>query len=1459
MASNFTDVSTTEERATEFKAIPGQFNIDEALGIVECFVAGIGNKDSVGDVCLPGAFGASLKRRKPRVVWGHNWNEPIGKVLDIYEVGPNDQRLPMKMRKAGIGGLYAKVQFNLKSERGKEAFNSVAFFGEEQEWSIGYKTLDAVFDPTQQANLLKEVELYEVSPVLHGANQLTGTISIKSDQPIKDPKGGLTAAGRKYFKQKEGANLKPGVKGPANTPEKMRRKGSFLTRFFTNPSGPMTKPDGSPTRLALSAAAWGEPVPKNRSDAAKLAAKGRRLLERYENTKEKAANQGDKCPVATKEVAVNIRNRQKAIETAGYGPLNPKEKNDTFWSKKADRWDVDLVEAKKQLCGNCAAFIKTDKMLNCIESGLSAGDKAMGSSWDVIEAGDLGYCEAFDFKCAASRTCDAWIVGGPITEAKSYDDDDLEYSDVVADEFKGHGGSYYPSTDVLSNSTVGMVGDLTKALAERFSAPVQVRHVEKNMVVFDVMNGGQTITMRMGYHWEGDEFMFGDPQQVRAETVYIPTDSPAGHTPSHVFSSPRSSDKPFDQAQIGIERKPDSDCGCGCNGAGSCGTSSPFITWEKMKEKFPGMHMFIRSTGAQKSEIFDVLNTVCDYYGIELKNLEDGLCVPFIDEVDDDAHEAIMNLAQNLSSNFQKKNLRTGLNKRKIERFDPNAWDGDDDGLVQDATQYERPAKPRTSGAMSGGSESSNARRYAYASRAKFDTRKSLLAKEMYWSPENSGTVTAVLNDGRTVKFEKVSWDAATQAGDPSKDIDDFIKFLSKRDGIKISANKVNIEKYSNYERPTKPGTSGSMATGDKPPRKPKIANNYQDYLNSAAGMATRLGLHIADDKKPDDKPGDEPGDEPDKPETPSQSGKMSFDEVKKFAQNESRAQKPFDKSIVDKYSSRVDAMPYGENKTNAQTYLGRLSAAINLFDDKNELNLANALNNYLDRIVGRRNEKAKEAYEKYVNDKNAAIGRINRFIEILDSLTGNGRAPSASGKMSSPSDGPKARGEDELRAVREMAIAYPWLSEKDLNEIAVIARIGNPEDITPLAKRLNRPEKEVAKILDEFGDRRDRVGKFATENKTPSSDIDNAQKIRAFSNDSMGLWGLLFDNGLFNYMTPQQYYRYSETMDKVFDIESRQIFEGESPDLYDEKDELLDSLVDDVLDAENNRTKTENDALQKLTVNNPEMYNKAKKQLEAIQNMRTELRTSWMKVNASISNANDESEMADLADAYFEFKDEMLKRLNQANNDLIKTLRIQPPFRNVNNNNGGQSPSASGNMAVTNRGKKLSRDEMLKLIANLYNRGLSSREMIDALSANNKIYVDSLSDIYSLVSAARKNGLIKKYRRPGKKNPKPSSKVQLSKISKFVQYRDNLIVELGKKYPNATYPALTIMLLKKIRIPDGVPEYHKRFSPYLVQQVLQKNNLKRANPKQSFKDNLELNRFLRIYWAEQKKLRNKK
>jgi hypothetical protein len=104
----------------------------------------------------------------------------------------------------------------------------------------------------------------------------------------RDPAGGLTAKGREFYKKTEGAHLKPGVKGAADTPEKMKRKGSFLTRHFTNPRGPMMK-DGNPTRLALSAHAWGEPVPKTEAAAKKLAAKGRALLKKY-HTKQEASS-----------------------------------------------------------------------------------------------------------------------------------------------------------------------------------------------------------------------------------------------------------------------------------------------------------------------------------------------------------------------------------------------------------------------------------------------------------------------------------------------------------------------------------------------------------------------------------------------------------------------------------------------------------------------------------------------------------------------------------------------------------------------------------------------------------------------------------------------------------------------------------------------------------------------------------------------------------------------------------------------------------------------------------------------------------------------------------------------------------------------------------------------------------------------------------------------------------------
>lgn len=100
----------------------------------------------------------------------------------------------------------------------------------------------------------------------------------------RDPKGGLTAAGRAEFARTEGAHLKPGVKKPIKdmSVTEMKRKGSWAVRFYGR-SGrlpALRDADGKPTRFALTAAAWGEPVPKTIAAARKIADRGRRLLAR---------------------------------------------------------------------------------------------------------------------------------------------------------------------------------------------------------------------------------------------------------------------------------------------------------------------------------------------------------------------------------------------------------------------------------------------------------------------------------------------------------------------------------------------------------------------------------------------------------------------------------------------------------------------------------------------------------------------------------------------------------------------------------------------------------------------------------------------------------------------------------------------------------------------------------------------------------------------------------------------------------------------------------------------------------------------------------------------------------------------------------------------------------------------------------------------------------------------------
>ncbi len=148
------------------------------------------------------------------------------------------------------------------------------------------------------------------------------------------------------------------------------------------------------------------------------------MATQYEDAMRQMMSEEDtsECPLATQDITVNLKNRAKAITSAKYGPENPNLPNTPFWKRKAETWDVSVEDAKESRCGNCAAFNVSEDIKECIAQGI--GKEA--DPWGTIELAELGYCEIFDFKCAASRTCDAWVVGGPNTGEEEEEEEEGE-------------------------------------------------------------------------------------------------------------------------------------------------------------------------------------------------------------------------------------------------------------------------------------------------------------------------------------------------------------------------------------------------------------------------------------------------------------------------------------------------------------------------------------------------------------------------------------------------------------------------------------------------------------------------------------------------------------------------------------------------------------------------------------------------------------------------------------------------------------------------------------------------------------------------------------------------------------------------------------------------------------------------------------------------------------------------
>ena len=66
------------------------------------------------------------------------------------------------------------------------------------------------------------------------------------------------------------------------------------------------------------------------------------MYRKYINIVE-AANRD--CPIATYDIDVNLKNRQKAIDEYHYGPANP-DKPESYWKTTAKTWGITEKTAK---------------------------------------------------------------------------------------------------------------------------------------------------------------------------------------------------------------------------------------------------------------------------------------------------------------------------------------------------------------------------------------------------------------------------------------------------------------------------------------------------------------------------------------------------------------------------------------------------------------------------------------------------------------------------------------------------------------------------------------------------------------------------------------------------------------------------------------------------------------------------------------------------------------------------------------------------------------------------------------------------------------------------------------------------------------------------------------------------------------------------------------------------------
>lgn len=343
-------------------------------------------------------------------------------------------------------------------------------------------------------------------------DEAKGPSATKQDQ---NPKGGLSAKGRKKF------GVKAGVKSYSSASEPDKRRWVRWALRFTKTPRPLKKPNGEPTRYALMLAAWGEPVP---SSAAAVRAVHSKAVARAKQLKmgQYASDGASDTRPSLELVGCHECPRQFIADDALFTHMDAHLIEAEGVASEPDGAKAFSAKEREKLAGKGQAqkdgsypIRNAADLRNAIQAYGRSSNKAATKAHIIKRAKALGLVKLLPegWDMAVLHTCEdegcerAFLSPELLAEHASAVHSFAEIESLVRSALKA---KFLPAAPLAPNTP---------------SAYLWVEQITTDEVVFEVEMSGKPASSYMIAYSVGDDDQVsfsGEPVPVRRRTVYEP-------------------------------------------------------------------------------------------------------------------------------------------------------------------------------------------------------------------------------------------------------------------------------------------------------------------------------------------------------------------------------------------------------------------------------------------------------------------------------------------------------------------------------------------------------------------------------------------------------------------------------------------------------------------------------------------------------------------------------------------------------------------------------------------------------------------------------------------------------------------------------------------------------------------------------------------------------------------------